>query len=155
MEIKLKEYLNDGSDWQSQAVMAYLRSTESYFLGCHFISDCNSLVQDYYLTVGRIDNCREQGHVYKLLSNDRHTLCYFWVCQFRSTDNICVRFFTPIGSDIYTPSIMAGIPKKEDWYIDKSFECGQIVECGKFIFGILKQKMDDFEKQKIINGDKP
>ena len=58
---KIEQYLGDGANWQAQAVLAYLR------MAAFRVRECTKpLIADPEIEVGRYENCREQGYVFRL-----------------------------------------------------------------------------------------
>lgn len=128
--VRIGEYLNDGADWQAQAILAYLRShisqvTDLAWNPLYGMSEVDALV-------GRYENGREQGYVVSLLYKYREqkTIAFY---EHRNSDVIYV-----LSTDKYvgydTPNkeiIYDGYGDK--WDCDESFKCGEIVKCGEYI----------------------
>ena len=60
--VNINEYLNDGANWQAQAVLAYIKG--NIFSLENFVKYDNNLF--YKAKVGRYENCREQGYVFSI-----------------------------------------------------------------------------------------
>ena len=129
----ISNYLNDGANWQAQAVLSYVRA---------FIFQVEDLVnyqhKDLKLFIstraGRFENCREQGYVFSIqvgYRQERHYAVY----EHRNCDNICILISE--GLNLNTPSVdfmwkdRGENPSKYDF--NTEFSYGQVVECGKWI----------------------
>ena len=129
----IREYLNDGANWQAQAVLAYMRD----YISCvedvvkHKYKDKNLF---YKARVGRYENCREQGYVFSIqigYGNERHYAVY----EHRNSDMLCVLISNGLCMD--TPNVdfmwkdRGENASKYDY--NKGFGCGEIMECGEWI----------------------
>ena len=127
--MEIQSYMNDGANYQAQAVLALLRSkVES-------IMSSEKLLAIF--EVGRWENCREQGYVFSI--NVGHKRCKnYCVYEHRNSDSICVQMFE--GFHLNTPSIedVFDNGRKTKWDIDKTFPCEQVVECADFIIADMK-----------------
>ena len=129
--INIENYMNDGANWQAQAVLVYVRA-----LAFRVKEATHTLIIDPEIEVGRYENCREQGYVFRLRIGCE-TLMNYAVYEHRNSDQLIV-----LKSDrntINTPSIddmWNGRESKYDY--DKAFEYAQIIECGEYI-------LDDME----------
>ncbi len=134
---KIEQYLEDGANWQAQAVLAYLRMTSFRVREC-----TKRLITDPEIEVGRYENCREQGYVFRLRIGGEILMNYA-VYEHRNSDNLIV-----LKSDrhtINTPSIddmWNGRESKYDY--DKGFSFGQILECGDYIIEDMENLVRDF-----------
>lgn len=133
----IEQYLEDGANWQAQAVLAYLRMT-----AC-MVSECTKpLIVKPEIEVGRYENCREQGYVFRLRVG-AEILMNYAVYEHRNSDNLIV-----LKSDrhtINTPSIddmWNGRESKYDY--DKGFKYGKILECGDYIIKDMENLVRDF-----------
>lgn len=129
---KIREYMNDGANWQAQAVLAYMRG--HIFRVEDFIEYTHKGVFNYFSTrVGRFENCREQGYVFSVQvgSEERHYAVY----EHRNSDELIVLIAN--GLNINTPSVDFMWKDKGEnaskYDYDKAFSCGEIVECGEWI----------------------
>jgi hypothetical protein len=134
---KIEQYLEDGANWQAQAVLAYLR------MAAFRVRECTKpLIADPEIEVGRYENCREQGYVFRLRVGVEILMNYA-VYEHRNSDKLIV-----LKSDrhtINTPSIddmWNGRESKYDY--DKDFEYGQILECGDYIIEDMENLVRDF-----------
>lgn len=124
----LKHYLDDGANWQAQAVLAYLRSMYSWVVNGTYNKEYNFNEADFY--VGRYENCREQGYVFSLryMGEQRNYAVY----EHKNSDKLIVLTFdgitinTPCGEQVWGNM-------KDTYNYTKSFSCGQIIECGDYI----------------------
>ena len=130
-------YLNDGANWQAQCVLNYVRSHAD-------------LSNDYAIFVGRYENCREQGYVFTLTKRWEQLL-HIAVYEHRNSDDLIVKSFK--GTFINTPR--AEDLNMEDKYdYDESFNVGNIVDCGKYVFeneiikNNVQQSIEDYNELK-------
>lgn len=126
--VRVDKYLDDGANWQAQSVLAYLRSMYSWVVNKTYNKEGN--YNEATFTVGRYENCREQGYVFSLrYKNEQRN---YAVYEHRNSDQLIVIIFdllsinTPYGEDIWKNMV-----DKYDY--TKAFSCGQIVECGDYI----------------------
>ena len=120
--IGVKQYLDDGANWQAQAVLAFIRGNEEdilYWGGFDTEHGKNSI------HVGRFENCREQGYVFSLIVDYNNCLKNVVVYEHRNSDALCIKFFD--GNFTNTPTIN-DIPMEDKYDFDKSFNCGQVKE---------------------------
>ena len=128
----IHSYLNDGANWQAQCVLSYVRS--------HL-----HLPKTYNVTVGRYENCREQGYVFSLLQ-DYEQVLHIAVYEHRNMDSLVTKSFK--GLFLNTPRA-EDLNMKNKWDFDAEFECGNVVECGKYIVDTF-----EMEAQSIDNNFK-
>jgi hypothetical protein len=126
--VQVNKYLDDGANWQTQAVLAYLRSMYSWVVNGTYNKEGNYNEAEFM--VGRYENCREQGYVFSLrYKNEQRNYAIY---EHRNSDNLIVVIFdllsinTPCGEDVW-----GNMEDKYDY--TKAFSCGQIVECGDYI----------------------
>ena len=125
---QVDKYLDDGANWQAQAVLAYLRSMYSWVVN----GTWNKVHEFYEATfhVGRYENCREQGYVFSLrYKNEQRN---YAVYEHRNSDVIILLVFdkltinTPCGEEVWDNM-------KDKYDYTEAFSCGRIVECGNYI----------------------
>ena len=146
--INVESYLNDGANWQAQAVLAYVRANRCSALECTF----EKRFADYgaEISVGRYENCREQGYVFMIsLFSPEETKCKFWaVYEHRNSDELCVLInggYYPINT-----------PRSDEmWHgktypggLDKSFRYGEIKECGDWILASMRKFLEENYKHR-------
>lgn len=143
----VRHYLDDGANWQAQAVLAYIRAwCEGAVLDETY--DANNGLHYAEIKVGRYENCREQGYVFSLIfpskrdeTGRHHPLRRnYAVYEHRNTDRLCV-----LISDTWTTNT-PGIddmfknkgenPSSSDF--DASFAEGEIVPCARHILNDMK-----------------
>lgn len=127
--MNIRNYMDDGANWQAQAVLAYLRNMtieESW--------DDNFHRYTTEIEVARWHNCREQGYVAKLYSKDcAKQLNIIWF-EHRNSDSICALKWEEFT--INFPTIDSEELAKvytDKWVSHKSVEHGNIVEMGEWI----------------------
>ena len=129
----IDEYLNDGANWQAQAVLAYMKG--NIIRVEDFVKYENKDKNlSYRARVGRYENCREQGYVFSIqvgYGNERHYAVY----EHRNSDTLCVLISN--GLCMNTPNVdfmwkdRGENASKYDY--NKGFDCGSIMECGEWI----------------------
>lgn len=131
--LSIDSYMNDGADWQSQAILAYVRAhiymaiDKSYYQpsNCYFAR----------VKVGRYENCREQGYVFKVTYEGTIDVLNLCVYQHRNCERICI--LVNNAFTINTPTI-EDMWKGKDRE-DKDFQCGEIVECGEWLIEEMRK----------------
>lgn len=124
--MKIKDYMNDGANWQAQAVLAYIR--------------WNYDNED--IEVARYENKREQGYILTLRKNGKQMNVA--VYEHRNSDSICVVVFEKV-----TPNS----PKNTDvwenmtdkWDVTELFGCGNIEECANYIEEVFDEFISSME----------
>ena len=139
--INVEQYMNDGANWQAQAVLAYIRALTFRVRE----ASPKQLITDPEIEVGRYENCREQGYVFRLRIGC-NTLMNYAVYEHRNSDKLIV-----LKSDrntINTPSIDEMWNGRESKYdYDKGFSYGQIIECGEYILDDMECLVRDFAQR--------
>ena len=139
--INVEQYMNDGANWQAQAVLAYIRS-----LTFRVREATQCLITEPEIEVGRYENCREQGYVFRLRIGG-NILMNYAVYEHRNSDELIV-----LKSDrntMNTPSVdemWNGRKSKYDY--DKDFGCGQIIDCGEYILDDMENLVRDFVQKR-------
>lgn len=145
MNTCIEKYLDDGANWQAQAVLAYMRGN-SY----QAIEDSwNPEYREYEAKIycGRYENCREQGYVFSLRykTNVRHYAVY----EHRNCDSIIILISNQYC--INTPSVDTMWAEKGEnatkYDYDKAFAYCEVIECGKWIIEDMRQKLSKWVKE--------
>lgn len=140
--IEIESYMNDGANWQAQAVLAAVRYMSQMTLDLAYDKEKN--YKRAKIVVGRYENCREQGYIFTLLV-DWETIYNVAVYEHRNSDSLCVKGFE--GSFINTPR--ADDLKMSDKYdYDKSFNCGKIMDCAEWIDSVFERKIMETLEEK-------
>ncbi len=147
--MNVKDYLNDGADWQAQMVLAYVRAHATHAVEKSY--DENIREYGINIRVGRYENCREQGYVFSVnaISNGKHVQKNYAVYEHRNSDFLCVLIST---KNTYgrTPSVddmWADKPEDASKYdVDETFSCGDALACGKFIIDDIYETIEDWLK---------
>ena len=123
--MNIKNYLDDGANWQAQAVLAYLKSCE-----------------DHNIHVTRYDNCREQGYIFykRVLNLAENKMCQMNIAVYehRNSDALCIVAFekltheSPLNSDVWENM-------EDKWDTTADFDCGKIVDCGDTILEMFEE----------------
>ena len=157
--MNIKYYMEDGANWQAQAVLAFIRSHTCMAIEKTY----NEKYNDYGVTisVGRYENCREQGYVFTInfVGEDRETKKrHFYqrnyaVYEHRNSDKLIVLISNT--HTINTPGIDDMWKDKGEncskFDYDKSFHCGEIIECSVYVLEDMKQFIEEhylFDKVK-------
>jgi hypothetical protein len=87
MNIELKNYLQDGANWQARCVLCYLQGNihEIDFL---IKDELNLEKNETDIYVGRYENCREQGYVVSLCYKGRRI--NYAIYEHRNSDELIV-----------------------------------------------------------------
>lgn len=140
--VRIESYMNDGANWQAQAILAYLKS----HINCAIQKSWNPLYRSYDvdILVGRYENGREQGYVVSVLYQYIKAQKTFAFYEHRNSDNIYVLHTDElVGFD--TPSKEIVYDKyKDKWDCDKSFKFGEIVECGDYILDEIENFVNEW-----------
>ncbi len=143
----VKDYLNDGANWQAQMVLAYIRSHE--YVATHVSYD--EKLEDYLakIYVGRYENCREQGYIFSIIMPTKKGLKQknYAVYEHRNSDALCVLISTKLTTN--TPGIgemWADKPENATKYdYDKEFACGEAVACAEFILVDMAETINEWK----------
>ena len=135
--IEIESYMNDGANWQAQAVLAAVRYMSQMTLDLAYDKEKN--YNRATISVGRYENCREQGYIFSLML-DWQTIYNIAVYEHRNSDNICVKGFE--GNFINTPRA-DDLGMKDKYDYDKSFNWGKIMECAEWIDNKFEEKLTD------------
>ena len=84
--VKLSHYMQDGACYQARAVLMFLQAE------CGEIEESYDREKEYYkaiVSVARWENCREQGYVVSLRSEDRSKQLNIAFFEHRNSDAIC------------------------------------------------------------------
>jgi len=140
--IGVKQYLDDGANWQAQAVLAFIRGNEEdilYWGGFDTEHGKNAI------HVGRFENGREQGYVFSLIVDYINCLKNVVIYEHRNSDALCIKFFD--GNFTDTPTIK-DIPLKDKRDYDKSFNCGEAKEAYEEIRKVFIRCLKDYKMEK-------
>ena len=141
----IENYLRDGANWQSQAVLAYLR-TQVFRVEEELTKVKPSFAM---LKVGRYENCREQGYVFTIEVNGKQR--HYAVYEHRNSDYLCVLISnrltmnTPNVDDMWSDK--GENASKYDY--DRGFHFGEIVSCGNYIIEDMMEWVENFSEEKV------
>lgn len=133
----IENFLFDGADVQAQIIALLIRNQRSRVLDLVW----NNEWKDYAgrISIGRFENCREQGYVVSLndyRGNQRNYAFY----EHRNSDKICV--LVRDGVTTNTPSLeYMWEGKKDKWDVDKSFSYGEWEKCADWILNDMKSNL--------------
>jgi len=135
--IEINSYLNDGANWQAQAVLAYLRNRfECDVKDKYFDTDEYNRI---HCEVGRFENCREQGYVVTI--SYRWEQRHFAFFEHRNSDAIVV--YVSDTQTINTPTIHEVYNSRGGSDYDYHFYYGEIMKCGNKILSLMKKYIDE------------
>lgn len=142
--MSIENYMDDGANWQAQAVLAVIRRRREEILSETWNKEYH--MYNGMLHVGRYENCREQGYVFCVIHNG--TARNYAVYEHRNSDDLCVLIANGVSINTPGPDFMwkehvdeNGETSKYDY--DKGFECGQIMECAQFIVNDMIKFIDE------------
>lgn len=131
--LKIDSYMNDGADWQSQAILAYVRAHIYMAIDASYYEPANDYIAK--LRVGRYENCREQGYVFQISYEGTTKIKNFCVYQHKNSERICILVNDTYTINTPTWEVMWENKDRED----KDFQCGEIIECGKWLIDEMKK----------------
>lgn len=149
--MEIKNYLDDGANWQAQCVLAYIRAYSSNIVNKTWDDEHKRYVAT--VEVGRFENGREQGYVFSVryLTHQMNYAIY----EHRNSDNICIVKFE--NFTINTPDldmVIEAMGDNKNNYT-KAFTCGQIEECGEWIIKDGQEFIRDILEKKNISDSVP
>ena len=147
--MNVKDYLNDGADWQAQMVLAYMRSHANHAVEKSY--DANIGEYRINIRVGRYENFREQGYVFTIdaISNGNFVQKNYAVYEHRNSDALCVLISTKrtFGNTPSVDDMWADKPENASKYdVDKMFSCGNALACSEFIIDDIYETIEDWLK---------
>jgi len=128
--IKIGNYLQDGADAQSQAVLAMLKQNPD-------IEDSWNSENKYYeaiINLGRWSNCREQGYIVSL-RNSNHKKLNIAFFEHRNSDSIVAIKWVQCSMNMITIET-AKFPEGvygDKWELEYSVGYGEIVKMAEWI----------------------
>lgn len=135
----IEYYMNDGANWQAQGVLAYLRSMKEF--GIEKTWNEKYHCYDAKINVGRYENCREQGYIFSV--NYLHQQRNYCVYEHRNSDILCVVVFDGVTIDTPPKEMVHDAMNDNKWNYTKSFDYGQIVECGDYVLNDMKDFIEE------------
>lgn len=143
--INIENYMHDGANWQAQAVLAYLRTTKNNAIDKTWIKE--NKCYDASVEVGRYENCREQGYIFSVLyKGEQRNYCVY---EHRNSDHLCVVVFDAISNGTPSKELVWDAMGDNKWNFTKAFGFGEIVSCGDYIIGDIKEFIN-----KVIESNK-
>ena len=136
----LRHYLQDGANWQARCVMTYIQGNIG---GIFFVCEDMNNVNKPIIEIGRYENCREQGYVFKFLMFGKNgCVCRnYAVYEHRNSDELIVLISN--GTSTNTPNADFMWKDKGEnaskYDYDKAFPNGSIVDCGEFILSDMEK----------------
>lgn len=137
--IDIEKYMEDGANWQAQSVLAYLRVTKNNAIDKTWNKEFRKY--DASIEVGRYENCREQGYIFSVqYKGEQRNYCVY---EHRNSDDICVVVFDAVTINTPTLEMVCDAMGDSKWNYTKSFDYGNIVECGDYILFDIKSFIDE------------
>lgn len=153
--VDIKSYLQDGANYQAQAVLALMRYRDVVVRGYaediaknlsgKAYENFKETANQTHIEVGRFENCREQGYVFTLYigyNQDKHYAVY----EHRNSDNLIV--LCPLKKTIClnTPTIgqMWTDENRGKNDYNKRFSPEDVVACADYICEDMKKQIDRY-----------
>lgn len=138
----IENYMNDGACWQAQAVLAYIRDRRETILDAGEYDE-KARQYDCYITVGRFENCREQGYVFSVHSWKHGDKQGNWVVyEHRNVDHVCAAFFNE--RTVNTPTLDEVTDHLDnDVYCEKKDFKYDVQACWEWIEQDMKEWIED------------
>jgi len=139
----IKEYMNDGANYQAQAVLACLRwrTIEDSWKGHEYTAN---------VEVARWENCREQGYVAMLKTGkDYEQLNIAWF-EHRNSDQICAVKWeqNTINAPTIDTADFKGKVYKDKYDVSHLVGCDQFVEMADWIWEQFEAHYAKYNKVK-------
>jgi len=132
--MKLFNYLEDGANYQAQAVLAYLKSYGE------IEKSWNDDLLEYAAKpkIAKWENCREQGYVvYMRSKNFLKQINIAWF-EHRNSDNICAIEWQQVSLNSLTiDTAKFGDVYKDKWDVSKTVGYGECVKMADWIYNEL------------------
>lgn len=152
---EIKQYLQDGANYQAQAVLALMRYRDIVVrdyamekaknLSGEAYAEFVKFADQTHIEVGRYENCREQGYVFTLYigyNQDKHYAVY----EHRNSDKLIV--LCPLKKTIAintpTPSQMWTDDNRSKYDYNKGFDPEDVVACADYICNDMKEQIDRY-----------
>lgn len=131
---RIEYYMNDGANWQAQAVLAYLRATKNNAIDKTWNKEFHKY--DASVVVGRYENCREQGYIFSVqYEGEQRNYCVY---EHRNSDDLCVVVFDALTMNTPVKELVWDAMGNSKWNYTKAFGFGEIVSCGDYIIEDIK-----------------
>jgi hypothetical protein len=127
--------MDDGTTWEAQCVLAYLRANASNILSVTYNSE--KRINEGRLEVGRFENDLEQGYMFSLIyrSEQRNYVVY----NDRSTTGLELFVFDQLTNDTPTKEDIWKAGGKVRPQPTKTFEWNEIIKCATYIQKDMEQ----------------
>lgn len=141
---RIEYYMNDGANWQAQAVLAFMRAAKDNAINKTW--DEERRCYDARVGVGRYENCREQGYIFSVsYKNEQRNYCVY---EHRNSDQLCVVVFDGVTINTPTLEMVCNAMGDSKWNYTKAFPCGQIMACGDYILDDIRKWIDGLIENK-------
>lgn len=142
--VKIENYMDDGANWQAQAVLAYLRVTKDGAINETWNKEFHKY--DASVVVGRYENCREHGYIFSVMyKGEQRNYCVY---EHRNSDQLCVVVFDAISNGTPSKELVWDAMGDNKWNFTKAFDYGEIVPCGDYIFYDIKEFINKVQESK-------
>ena len=141
---RIEYYMNDGANWQAQAVLAYLRVTINNAISKTWDDKNKKYLADVF--VGRYENCREQGYIFSVQYKGKQR--NYAVYEHRNSDQLCVVVFDALTMNTPVKELVWDAMGDSKWNYTKAFGFGEIVSCGDYIVEDIKEFINKVQESK-------
>lgn len=141
----IKNYLDDGANFQAQAVLAFVRS------GCDIEESWSDKFKKYEakIKVGRWENCREQGYVLSMLTRNYKKQLNIAFFEHRNSDDIeAVKWEQTSINSLTIDTAKFGEIYKDKYDTSFSARCGEISKMSDWII----EQFTEFWKENDVEG---
>jgi len=142
---ELRNYLDDGANYQARAVMCYIQRD------CDIESSWNTKEEKYdaVINIARWENCREQGYILSMVSSDYQKQLNIAFFEHRNSDLICaVKWEQTSRNTITIDTAEFGDVYKDKYDVSHSVNHGEVVKMADWI----KVQFDHFWRDSTKNN---
>jgi len=127
---ELRNYLDDGADYQARAVMCFLQRD------CDIEESWNARDGKYdsVINIARWENCREQGYIVSMVSADYRSQLNIAFFQHRNSDELCaVKWEQTSMNTITIDNAEFGDVYKDKYDVSKRVSYGEVEKMADWI----------------------
>ena len=125
----LKNYLDDGANYQARAVLMFLQLYSDIELSWNNERKC----YDAEIKVARWENCREQGYVVSLTNRERKQLNIAFF-EHRNSDSICaIKWEQSSMNSLTIDNAKFNDVYKDKWDVSHTVSYGEVKEMAEWI----------------------
>jgi hypothetical protein len=144
---ELRNYLDDGANYQARAVMCFLQRD------CDIEESWNERHGKYdnVINIARWENCREQGYIVSMVSADYKSQLNIAFFEHRNSDEICaVKWEQTSMNTITIDTAEFGDVYKDKYDVSKSVSWGEVKKMADWI----KQQFTIFWRKSLKKDEK-